>query len=146
MTAWALKLTAAVWAALMAWFVGANVVGPMFGVLVVFIALDWLTGLRAATHEGEPLESAKLSRTGEKLVNKGTGMVVLWILGLGLPGFGNVGYALPVAYLGYEIATEAWSIFENMARCGDALPGFITRRVKGILDAQEDPPEQSANG
>ncbi|MFX9962133.1 phage holin family protein, partial [Acinetobacter baumannii] len=84
-------------------------------------------------HEGKPVESAKLSRSGEKLSNKAMGTLVLWIVGVMLDGASNTGYALPAAYLGYEIAVEAWSIFENMARCGDALPDFITARLKRTM-------------
>ncbi len=141
----ATKSAAALLATIAALVAGMDALAKLYLALLIFVLLDWLTAMMACHHTKEALESSKLARTGEKVVGHSIGVGVLWLISALLFSTANPntsGFAqalIPSAYLGYALLKEAWSIFENLDRCGVKLPPFIKKRLKtAIHDFGED--------
>ena len=108
------------------------------GTLLIFVMLDWITGVRASRYQGDPILSSKLGRTSDKAIGYVIGILALFFLGREIPGMDT--YKLPActALVCWFIGVESWSIFENLDRMGIKVPGFIKTRLRSAVGALND--------
>lgn len=102
-------------------------------VLLVFIFVDWVTGIIAAYQNGISIKSSKLPRSGVKLI------VYFFLISIAHL-FGEV-FQLPnieKLLIAYYIATEALSIAENADKLGFPLPTWLQKAIKGKMEENDN--------
>ena len=127
--------------------------GVMLCILIVLMALDYISGSLAAKKNGE--WSSRIAREG--LFHKGgiilvvsgalladllfaTAIPVIPIFG----GFNNPGLFLPLV-LAWYILTELGSIMENAAKMGAAVPKWFRRAIAKAGEAVDRAGEAAAD-
>lgn len=124
-------------AAILGWFqggiMGEAALSYSLASLVLFIGLDWITGIRASRYEGKPIESAKLGRTSDKLIGYAIGIVVVGLLCREIEPMKSSGSMLVTGLVWYFMAVEAWSILENLDRMRVRIPRWMKRRIGDAL-------------
>ena len=120
----------------------ARNIWPMVALVVIFIVLDYATGMLAAIHEGK-----LSSRNGWKGIIKKTALLLLLSLGFMLDWFiplfvahglhFNIPFNMPVGLImaAWIIINESISIIENLYRCGVPAPKWF---VKVLHIARKD--------
>lgn len=108
---------------------------PLIVVAMVFITIDFITGIVASRIEAkranEPwrLESRKMWRTVAKAGFVALAIVMMWIIDSMLLGFMHLN--LTNIFTGFVCGVELWSFIENAARIsGSSLFEWIGRWVK----------------
>lgn len=108
---------------------------PLIAVAMVFITIDFITGIVASRIEAkranEPwcLESRKMWRTVAKAGFVALAIVMMWIIDSMLLGFMHLN--LTNIFTGFVCGVELWSFIENAARIsGSSLFEWIGRWVK----------------
>lgn len=88
--------------------------GPLVIVLLVFIAVDFITGLIASWHRGEGFCSKKMWRTVYKTVFAITGVIMAHLLDevILMPAIGSPLH-LARFFTAFVCGTEFWSFLEN---------------------------------
>lgn len=123
---------AAMLSAFIGQFAGYQSLVPAIGILGVLVALDMLTGVRASRIEGQPIMSAKLVRTTDKIIAHLVGVLVIVLLAAAVPQLQLYGPAVSLSFVGWLCFKESWSIFENLDRLGTPLPKFIQTRLRAV--------------
>lgn len=107
-------------------------VGPLVGCTLLFVAIDFCTGVAAdravCRRAGRPwyFESRRAWRTVVKAALAATAIVMMWILEHCL--WGDAGLLPPTRlFAGFICSVELWSFLENAARISDA-PLFVWLR------------------
>lgn len=114
-------------------------VGPLVGCAVVFIAVDFLSGVAAdraaARRAGRAwfFESCEAWRTVFKLACTATAIVMARMLDLYV--LGSAGPDLARLFTGFTCGVELWSFLENAAQLSDApvfryLRRYVRRRIR----------------
>lgn len=129
--------------------------GVMLVILVVLMAMDYLSGTLAARKNGE--WSSKIAREG--LFHKGGVILVVsgalladLMFALAIPviplfgGLKNPGLFLPLV-LAWYILTELGSVLENAVKMGAAVPGWFRKAIaKAGKDVDNAAEEQTGGG
>lgn len=107
---------------------------PLMGVLLVFIALDIITGITKGFYD-KALRSRKMS---QGMIRKAMIFVVLIIANMiDIAMFGG----MPVvksAVLSFYIGMEGLSILENLGQMGVPLPSFVKKYLLVLRDKGQD--------
>ena len=122
--------------------VGATVATTLLGgwdmaleILLIFIVLDYLTGVAAAIKT----KTLRSSTGFEGLFKKGSIFLVV-ILAAQLDRItGNAAAVFRTATCFFFIANEGLSLIENVGEMGVKLPAFIVRALEKIRDENDKP-------
>ena len=134
-----------------------GILGPVFGILVIMMALDYITGMLAAKEEAleHPKEAGYgwNSKKGAQGIIKKVGyicviavaMVVDYILmyaaeGIGIPIQAKAFFALLVAV--WYILNELLSIIENAGRMGAQVPEWLCKYIAVLKEAVDHKAEE----
>lgn len=125
---------AAVWGAIAGYIGQQETVLRSLAALALLVACDWISGIKASAYEGKPIESSKLRRTGDKIVGYSIGALVLALLAkeMGLKSEWGAGAVTSLCW--WYMATEAWSIAENLDRMGTGMPKWVKKRLRQAKD------------
>ena len=128
--------------------------GVMLVILVVLMAMDYLSGTLAARRTGT--WSSKIAREG--LVHKGGVILVVsgalladLMFALAIPviplfgGLQNPGLFLPLV-LAWYILTELGSVLENAVKMGAAVPGWFRKAIAKAGKAVDKAGEEQTGG
>ena len=121
----------------------AELVVPII-VLIVFMALDYCTGMYKAY-----ITKTLSSKIGARGIFKKVGYLVVICVGMGADwliaaGLDKVGVPFPVTYLigamviVWLILNEMLSILENLSVIGVPMPGFLVKIVKKLKQHEEE--------
>ncbi len=102
-------------------------------VLLVFMLIDWITGIISAYQNGIGIKSSKLPRSGVKLIVYFSLISITHLFGgvFQLP-------SLEKLLIAYYIATEALSIAENADKLGFPLPDWLQKAIKGKAEQDHE--------
>lgn len=114
-------------------------VGPLILTTLLFIGVDFLTGVaadrKAARREGRAwyFESCKARRTVVKMSLTVTAIAMAWLLDNCVLDFMHLNIARLVA--GFTCGVEMWSFLENAAQLSDAplfrrMRRYVRRRIR----------------
>lgn len=134
--------------ALLNFLLPTSVLINMTVIAAVFVLLDTLSGIIAATVQGEPITSKRFGHVVVKYIGYAIGVAVVGLAARGLPGASSAHEFLQTLLLGSIMATEALSIAENLHRMGVPLPPGFVRWLNGrkkMLE-QSTPPMEDING
>lgn len=115
---------------------------PLIATAMVFIAIDFITGIIASRTEAKRnnkpwrLESRKMWRTVVKAGFVALAIVMMWIIDTILLGFMHLNLAN--IFTGFVCGVELWSFIENAARISGAslfewLSRWFKRRISKEL-------------
>jgi toxin secretion/phage lysis holin len=111
------------------------------GVLIAFIALDYITGLLVAGvfKKSEKTEDGKLSSAAslKGLIRKGVMLLIVWVACL-LDTLTGADYVRTAVIL-FFIGNEGLSIIENVGLMGVPLPKFLKNALEAMKDKNDDP-------
>lgn len=111
------------------------------GVLIAFIALDYITGLLVAGvfKKSEKTEDGKLSSAAslKGLIRKGVMLLIVWVACL-LDTLTGADYVRTAVIL-FFIGNEGLSIIENVGLMGVPLPKFLKNAFEAMKDKNDDP-------
>lgn len=128
-------------AAVAGWFAGAfegdAAAMRALAILLALVIFDWVTGVRASRYDGKPIESSKLSRTSDKIIAYGVGIVTLLLVSREIPGLKEYRAELVTSLSCWFMAVESWSILENCDRMGVRVPAWVKSRLKVAVDGLE---------
>lgn len=113
-------------------------IGPLVACAVLFIGVDFLTGVAAsravARRAGRPwwFESREAWRTVTKLGLVVTAIAMSWLIDSCVLGFMNLNLAR--LFTGFTCGVELWSFLENASQLSDApifgwLKRYVHRRI-----------------
>jgi len=110
-------------------------------VMVILIAVDFVTGVFASKAEGKKYDKVKAEKGGYKKLAMIFFWLVIMLLEVVLRSTGSVlgligSIPLPtLAATGYLIATETMSTFNNLGRMGFKVPDWFIAIPNAIKDA-----------
>lgn len=131
-----------------------GVLAPWVWVLLVSMALDYITGMGAAAYRGSLSSRVGLRGIAKKLAclaMVAAAVIADWVIMTGGAAIGFAAYpqgavALMVAL--WLIVNELLSILENIGLMDVALPGFLVRLIESLRemaeyngDRRENPPK-----
>lgn len=114
-------------------------------IVVGAVALDTITGLVAAKHNGDQLSSTKMSRIVEKTVGYGAFTLVVWAVNQIVQTPSTVQSLTIAAALGAVACIELLSILENVSKLNIKRFGRVLAWVRGILNRHLDQLEPKEN-
>ena len=114
-------------------------IGPLVACAVVFIGIDFLSGVAASRAAAPPqgpagyLASAAARRTGHKLALAITAIAMAWLIDSCILDFMELNVAR--LFTGFTCGVELWSFLENASQLSDAplfrwLRRYVRRRIR----------------
>ncbi len=120
-----------------------GMLAPWVWVLLVSMALDYITGMGAAAYQGILSSRAGLRGIAKKLAclaMVAAAVIADWVILTGGAAIGFAAYprgALAMMVALWLIVNELLSILENIGRMEVALPGFLVRLVESLREMAE---------
>jgi toxin secretion/phage lysis holin len=129
--------------------IGAGIVSTLLGgwdksleILLIFIALDYITGVGAAIKT----KTLKSSVGFEGLMKKGSIFLIV-ILAAQLDRItGNAAGVFRTSTAFFFIANDGLSIVENVGEMGVKLPAFLTNVLTKLKDENDDVSDENSDG
>lgn len=106
--------------------------GPELTAVFILIMIDFLTGVGAAKYTGEQIKSAKIFRSGVKVIT------YFAVISAGFLLETSIGYNVGAdeILIGFFAATEFISVMENMAKLGFQTPKRLLNIVEDIKNGR----------
>ena len=128
--------------------IGAGIVSTLLGgwdksleILLIFIALDYITGVGAAIKT----KTLKSSVGFEGLMKKGSIFLIV-ILAAQLDRItGNAAGVFRTSTAFFFIANDGLSIIENVGEMGVKLPAFLTKVLTKLKDENDDVSDENSD-